>query len=451
MIPISITLSHYKRKEIQEEMIYSAKNAEVVARFNDKFGSRPDILSYPKDILELAKQRATSFHVSEELWQNPLMLKPELRKAELDSLRIGWDLVLDIDCGFFEYSKLAADLVIKALKYNGVKSVSCKFSGNKGFHIGVPFESFPESITNKKTHELFPEAARRIAFLIKEMIKKPLGQKIMQLEGNDFSKVVKKTNENPEKIKYFEKNEFDDLIPRLNSEPFLVIDTILISSRHLYRMPYSLHEKSGLASLPIDPDKVLQFKKEYADPKNLKVSDFRFLNRKNIVKGEANQLFVQAFDLTIPQEEIKLESKKEYQAPETAIKQELFPPCIRLLLNGLEDGRKRAIFILLNFLTSAGWDYDSIEKLLKEWNKKNKEQLREVYLVGQLRHHKQNRKKIPPPNCNNQMYMVDIRVCKPDNLCGKIKNPITYAIRKGYYLNKNPKKEKPKKAKKNSK
>ena len=42
---------------------------------------------------------------------------------------------------------------------------------------------------------------------------------------------------------------------KLDVEKFLEIDTVLISSRHLYRMPYSLHEKSGLVSLPINPGK----------------------------------------------------------------------------------------------------------------------------------------------------------------------------------------------------
>ena len=299
MLPMHITLNHYKRRDIQEEIIYNSKNKEVAARFNESFGNRPDTLNYPKDILELAKQGATSFHSSEELWQNPLVLNPNLKKQELDDLRIGWDLVLDIDCGIFDYSKIAADLTIKALEYHEIKAIFCKFSGNKGFHIGVPFKAFPENINNKNTKEMFPEAARRIAFYIKELIKKSLGEKIMQFENNDFSKIIKKTKEDANKIRYYEKNEFSDNIPRLNAEPFLNIDTILISSRHLYRMPYSLHEKSGLVSLPIDPKKVLEFKKEDAKPNGIKISKFRFLDEENVVRGEAKNLILQAFDFTL--------------------------------------------------------------------------------------------------------------------------------------------------------
>ncbi len=442
MLPINITLSHYKRKDIQEEMINSSKDKEVVARFNDKFGKRPDTLNYPKDILELAKQGATSFHASEELWQNPLALNPELRKEEMDQMRIGWDLVLDIDCGIFEYSRIAADLTIKALQYHKIKSISCKFSGNKGFHIGVPFEAFPETIKNEKTEELFPDAAKNIALYLFHMITGPLGKRIMEMEG-DISEVAKKTGKKVGEITTYKISDSDGKVKILDPKPFLNIDTILISSRHLYRTPYSLHEKSGLVSIPIDPYKVNGFEKQQAKPENVKISEFVFLDNKDTVKGEAKQLVTQAFDFTQKEEEeVKIDTKKDYEIPESALNEEFFPPCIKLILNGVGDGRKRAVFILINFLTSVGWQYDQIEKLLKEWNKKNKEHLREVYWLGQLRHHKQNRKKILPPNCANNMYMLDIGVCKKDNLCTKIKNPVSYSMRKGFYLNKEKDKRK---------
>mgnify|MGYP001489022678 CR=1 FL=1 len=436
MIPINVTLSHYKRRDIQEEIIKAAENREIAIRFNDKFGQRPDILSNPNDILELAKQKATSFHCSEELWKNPLQLKTDMKKHETLSLRKGWDLVLDIDCGFIEYSKIAANLIIKALKFYDIKSVSCKFSGNKGFHIGVPFEAFPEKIKETNTSTLFPDAPRRIAFYIKEMIKKQLSNKIMEHEGNDFSKIVKKTKENPEKIKYKVKDDYGTEIIHLDAEPFLNIDTILISSRHLFRMPYSLHEKSGLASIPIDPDKVLEFDKTQADPKKIKVSKFRFLDKENIIKGEAAKLLTQALDFTIVKEdEIKTETKQHNEI-KSALPEDFFPPCIKLFNKGLADGRKRALFILINFLTSVGWDYEKTESYLKEWNKKNEEPLRDSYLLGQLRYHKQQKKKILPPNCSNTMYYVDIGTCKPDNLCAKIKNPVNYSQRKTFFSQK---------------
>ena len=424
MIDIGAILRHYKRKDIQEAIIENAKDREVAVKFGDKgFGRRPDILKYPKDVLELAKQGATSFHASEELWKNPLQLEPTLRTSELDKLRRGWDLVIDIDCDFLEYGKIAADLIVKALKYHGVDSVSCKFSGGTGFHIGVPFEAFPEKVHGKEIKDLFPDGPRRIAFYLKEMIKEHLAVEILKKEK--VEEIIKKTNK---KFSELVKNNVFDPSSLIN------IDTVLISSRHLYRMPYCFNEKTGLISVAINPDKALEFNKIVAKPENVRVSRFKFLDG-SAKKNEAAKLIVQAFDFSIKkEEEIKAKNGREYIMPESALKEEFFPPCIKLILNGLEDGRKRSLFVLINFLSSVGWDYDSIEKLLNEWNKKNKEHLREVYLVGQLRYHKQHKKKILPPNCQNAMYYMEIGVCKPDNLCVKIKNPVNYSIRKTFYL-----------------
>ena len=432
MIPINISLSHYKRADIQEEMIINSKDREVVAKFSDSFSKRPDVLRNQSDILELAKQGATSFHASEELWKNPLQIDPSMKRHELDNLRIGWDLVLDIDCGIFEYSREAADLVIKALRFHSVKSVSCKFSGNKGFHIGVPFDAFPEKIRNEETRKIFPDAPRKVALYIREMIKQPLGQRIMDLEKNNFNSIVEKTGKKAAEMVYY-----NNKIRTLNTEPFLNIDTILISSRHLYRMPYSLDEKSGLVSTPLNPEKVLLFRKEFAIPKNARVSRHRFLDSSDSKTNEAKQLLMEAYDFSTKQENVKLREEKDFQLPENALPEELFPPCIKLILNGMDDGRKRALFILINYFTSIGWDYEMIEKKLKEWNKKNKEPIREVYLLGQLRYHKQMQKKVLPPNCSNEMYMLGIGVCKPDNFCPKIKNPAQYTTRKAWGINKN--------------
>src|SRR3989344_9489001 len=113
-------LKYYSRKDIQQELLRLSKNREIAVNFSDKgFGKRPDILQYENDILELVKKGATSFHFSEEHWTNPLLLKPGMTKNELDKLRTGFDLILDID-GPFEYSQIAAYLVVEALKFHNI-------------------------------------------------------------------------------------------------------------------------------------------------------------------------------------------------------------------------------------------------------------------------------------------------------------------------------------------
>ena len=210
-------------------------------------------------------------------------------------------------------------------------------------------------------------------------------------------------------------------------------------------MPYSLHEKSGLASTPLNPEKVLLFRKEFAIQRNVRISIHRFLAKEDVEINEAKQLLLQAFDFNIKQEPIILKEEKEFEIPKSALPEELFPPCIKLILNGLEDGRKRALFILLNYFTSIGWDYEMIEKKLREWNTKNKEPLREVYLLSQLKYHKRPIKKILPPNCpnrinnipmlNRQNYYTDIRICNPNSFCSKIKNPAQYTTKKAWLIN----------------
>src|SRR3989344_8368465 len=89
--------------------------------------------------------------------------------------------------------------------------------------------------------------------------------------------------------------ELGDRIAKLNADSFLEIDTVLIASRHLYRMPYSLHEKSGLVSLPLDPNKVLEFEKPMARPEVVQTT-FMFLDRDVVKEERARRLLLQALD-----------------------------------------------------------------------------------------------------------------------------------------------------------
>src|SRR3989344_2071013 len=428
MLDKGVCVRFYKRKDIQDAIIAHARNKEIGMRYNESFGKRPDVLAYPKEILELSLRGVTSLHASEELWDNPLELDSSKSKKDLDQLRIGWDLVLDIDCKFIDYSKIAANLIIQFLKYCGVKDLSVKFSGNKGFHIGVPFEAFPKKVGEVPTKELFPDAAKRIAYYIKENIKTELAKRILEFEENSFAKVKEKVGLQDEDIIRYESNEYSDKIAKLNVDKFLEIDTVLISSRHLYRMPYSLHEKSGLVSLPIDPEKVMEFQKEMAKPDSILTPMFTFLDR-NLSGESARQLLVQALDFDVKLEEER-EAKKEYDELKltSPIKEDFFPPCMKLLLQGIGDGKKRGVFILMNYLGKIGWGKEEIDAYLRQWNTKNSEPLREVYIKGQM-HTSRSGDKLPP-NCSNDAYYRGIGICKPDSFCPRIKNPVNYTILK---------------------
>jgi DNA primase catalytic subunit len=426
-------LKYYSRKDVQAKILELSEDREVAAQFNQGFGKRPDIFQFPGDIMEMARKGATSFHVSEERWGEPLDLVPGMTKRSLDDNRKGWDLILDIDTIYWDYAKWTAYYLIEALKFHDIKSISVKFSGSKGFHIGVPFEAFPDEVNGVKTKDLFPESLRVIATYLQEMIRDMLVAKI--LEKTNIQDLVSFTGK-PE----------NELTKEGKLDPFVLIDidTVLISNRHLFRSAYSLHEKTGLVSLPIDFDHVLKFDKNKADAEKAK-AERGFLVRDTVEKNEGSRLIIQAFDWYSkqkvrkgPQEERKVE---DFKLPKNAIAEEFFPFCVTKILEGkMEDGKKRALFILVNFLKRMGWKWSDITQRIKEWNAKNPEPLKEAYIQGQLTWHGKRKDAILPPNCSNHTYYKDLRICCNNHVCLRYKNPVNFAM-------KNSKKKKVKKKK----
>jgi DNA primase catalytic subunit len=404
----------YSDKGIQEQLIASAKQREVVARYNDRVGARPDSISYPADIMDMVNKGATSFHYSVERWSNPLALIQEASKKDLDKLRIGWDLILDVDCKHVEYSKICAQLLVEALEFHSIKNYSVKFSGGTGFHIGVPFESFPNKINNREIAMEYPEGPRTIAFYLKQMIKNHLGERILDFES--IKEISKRTG-----------LKFDQLVTNNEFDPYKVlnIDTVAFSSRHLMRMPYSFNEKKWLVSVPLRKKDIESFTTKQAEFKNVR-AELGFLTESR--ENEAKQLFMQSYDWFAKEQitnQIK-ELTEKYAIPQQAIPKQFFPPCVQLIYNGIDDGRKRAVFVLINFLKSCGWNHASVEGEVLEWNKKNPEPLSETYIKTQLKWHERLKDTYLPPNCSNANYYKDINICKPDNNCKNIKNPVVY-------------------------
>jgi hypothetical protein len=502
-VRLADTIKFYLREDIQKAIILNARGRELAVKYGDKgFGKRPDLVSYPTEIANFTKQGVTSFHVSEERWSDPLLLKPGMDKKKLNELRSGWDLVIDIDSLDWEISKISTHVIVKALQELGFKSVSTKFSGNKGFHIGVPYEAFPQKIENYETKNLFPEFPKKIALYLVDYIR----EKYITVENNkieffngfklDYNELLKtkpkeeltftrcreckkevKLEEQKTEVifvcpfcefrKVFEKEQ-DFLIcekcnkmmqkfvdkarnsfvcscgsteyeTKFNPLSIIEIDTLLISSRHMYRCSYSFNEKSGLVGIPIKNDEILNFDKESAKPKNVKVSEVVFLDSKNANAQEGYDLFLKILDYKKKETgKNKFQREKKYEDYEdikNAIPIDLFPPCIVNILNGLEDGKKRAMFALHNFLISVGWNPEQIKELFMEWNAKNTEPLKDNFILSHLRYHKNRR--IMPPNCDNLNYYKGLQVCKPDGVCKNIKNPVNYSKKKVFLQGQN--------------
>jgi hypothetical protein len=181
----------------------------------------------------------------------------------------------------------------------------------------------------------------------------------------------------------------------------------------------------------LDPDSVLSFDKSAAKPES--ITEFpRFLDRDIAAPGEAADLLGKALISATLLEQATMDEKgdkKQFEAPAEAVPEEHFPPCIRLILRGLPDGKKRALFILTNFLSSCGWPPEMIDVKVREWNEKNPEKLREVVIKTHMSIKSRKTETIMPPNCSSDYYRA-IGVCQPDDFCRTIKNPAQYALKR---------------------
>ena len=203
-------------------------------------------------------------------------------------------------------------------------------------------------------------------------------------------------------------------------------------------MPYSLHEKTALSSVVLDKEEIKNFQITDAKPFKTAIKDFY----PNAQKDEAKNLLLQALDW-YEQKQKEEKSIQETKQNLPAIKsksdykkvviespsEDIFPPQIKLLLKGVkQDGRKRALSILLAFFTSLGAADSYIEKKINEWNEKNYNPLKKGYIMSQLSWYRRNPTRLPP-NFSNSIYR-ELGVDFPDKLSMQTKNPVSYAIKK---------------------
>jgi len=398
---------YYQQEELVEKIVQISEYREIAPTYPQGYGKRPDAVNFPGDFEQLVEQGAVAFHASVEKWRNPLLID---KVDDHDNLREGWDLVIDIDCDYsFELSKETAKLVYEEIRQHGVENISLKFSGNRGFHLGVRGEAFPEKIEGEDISSFYPRLPRGIVNYIRHNLKEDM---ISLVEEFDLS----------------EEMETDE-----GRDPYQVSDIENDwGSRHLFRMPYSLHDGSWLVSLPITIDEIDEFEKKDAEPENI---DFKADFLMDYEKGEAANLAIQALDFLNEREKERKEERekkanKDFERPDDAIPEKFFPPSIKNILEGLEDGRKRGLFILINFYRCVGYSWNEIESKIWEWNERNKEALREAYVKSQLRWHQERDEDVPPPNYDSNGYYRDMQVYEGDPLEEKVSNPVSYAFRK---------------------
>ncbi len=410
---------YYTRKEVQEALLEVSRKREIVGVYDSgNFDKRPNILAYPDDIVEMVKKGVVSFHGSVERWSSPMSLESGMTTQQLDKLRVGWDLVIDPDCPDFELSKITVKTICEALEDHSIKNYSIKFTGGKGFHIGIPFESFPKRVNDQNIEKLYPDVAKTIIEYLKDYVKDTLKERFLELD-NPLG-LAKRVNKS-----------IEDIIDEEGVNPLKLveIDSMVASSRHMFRLPYSLHEKSLLVSLPLTLDQLDNFQKEDASPWKVRVEK-KFLQERTELT-EASPLVVEALDWS--EKYGMKEEREEYKGPRRKLKEvpkKYFPPCITKMLQGLPDGRKRSVFVLTTFLQNMGWSWDKIEKELEEWNQRNPRPLPKNYIKTQLRWHKRQPRNLLPPNCDNDNYYKSILGDVKDSYCQGLKNPVNYVFKK---------------------
>lgn len=441
----SITHLYYSNSEVQKAIFEFSKDREVCPRYFEGFGKRPDSFQYLGDVFEMVKKGATSFHCSEEIWEDPMKIETGMDENKFNELRKGWDLLIDIDSKYIDYSKIMALEIIRVLNFHKIKNIGIKFSGSKGFHLIIPWKSFPKEVNGVKTSDMFPEWPRIITKYITEKVKLrvterinalsiqkekyPYASKYIKIEGITNSSLLTKTSRSfsagdgvPEmigKITQGTKNVNKEVMP----------DLVLVSPRHLFRMPYSLHEKTALASVVLTLEELENFDLKHADPLKVEVRDFC----PEVKEGEASELLMQALDWYKDNSEPEKPEKEFKPIKLSNLSEDHFPPCVKKILGGLDDGRQRSVFVLINFFRSLGMDKEEVEKRLYDWNEKNKPPLKSGVLKTQLTV-SYKRKSMMPPNCKE--YYQGLGICQPDNFCGKIKNPVNYTVRKNLISNK---------------
>src|SRR3989344_4611989 len=356
MITRSQILSYYSDDRIASKIFRYAKGREVAGALMDgSYDRRPNMLQFQSDVSQMARKGITSFHYSVERWSNPMAIT----SGNHDNLRTGWDMVIDIDSklGFGE-SKTGARIVCDFLGKYGIRNHTVKFSGRRGFHIILPWEMFPHEIDYTKVSARYPEIPRIISGFMRDSIKDRLMKELSKLP-----EVTESGEQNPFRLVEIEKDW---------------------GSRHMFRAPYSFNEKTWLVSLPINPSDIERFEPESAShQKVLEMHD-----HEDIMAGEKDEaagLLLEAIDWNAANKKDEVK-KKPVKRMEGMISEDLFPPCVKLILSGMKDGRKRSIFTLINFLRKANWKWGEIEQKVYEWNEKNAPPLPRSIVASQLKH-----------------------------------------------------------------
>lgn len=237
--------------------------------------------------------------------------------TEIDKANLFGDLYLDFD-NIQDFSQAQADAIttlsyLKVCYHISEDNVLIYFSGNKGIHIIVP------------TGILGVEPT-------------PLLNGIYKYIANS--------------IKSFTKHK--------------TIDTQIYDNKRLFRIPNTIHEKSGLYKIPITATELRSLTEEEirrmaASPR---VIEFKQYHGTNAYAQQQYQRMVQEFQI------FDKDSKKDRKFHS---KYDFTPPCIQHILeNGAIEGQRNiTIACLTGFCKNSGKSLTETIDFISEWNSRN--------------------------------------------------------------------------------
>jgi len=236
---------------------------------------------------------------------------------EIDDLPCFCDyLWFDIDDNNLEKARERAVELMVVLEVTYETEAVIYFSGNKGFHIGVPSEVF-----GAEPSAILPQVFKRMAGYI----------------AGDTR-----------------------------------IDYSIYEKNRLWRMPVSINRKSGLYKIPLTPEDLAQLDiwtiKELAATKcTTPATTSSDHKHSEVLTSIYNNLI----------REIEQSEKKTGTEPGANISK-IDKPCIKKLLEGVETGqRNEAAIRIADYFRKREVNSEDAERRLLEWNERNKEQLPE--------------------------------------------------------------------------
>ncbi len=144
------------------------------------------------------------------------------------------------------------------------------------------------------------------------------------------------------------------------------LDTRIYDRRRLFRLPNSIHHRSGLYKVELTHDEL----------KTLSIAEIMELATAPRQLGHSERLPASVKTRSALRKYLMITKKKHATRPVEPLKIDRCPPCIEELLKGVSKGiRNNAAMVLASYLLQTGEEYDTILGKLLEWNSRLSEPL----------------------------------------------------------------------------